>query len=81
MDYVAMSQVPCAWRTPAVNGVLPASRKPIFRLIWRLMSRPKPESLSAKSRWRNCQMKTRAAVAVAAGKPLEIMEVDLDGPR
>ncbi|GLS40057.1 S-(hydroxymethyl)glutathione dehydrogenase [Mesorhizobium tianshanense] len=26
-------------------------------------------------------MKTRAAVAVAAGKPLEILEVDLDGPR
>ena len=26
-------------------------------------------------------MKTCAAVAVAAGKPLEIMEVDLDGPR
>ena len=26
-------------------------------------------------------MKTRAAVAVAAGKPLEIMEVELDGPR
>ncbi|WEX10436.1 S-(hydroxymethyl)glutathione dehydrogenase/class III alcohol dehydrogenase [Chelativorans sp. AA-79] len=26
-------------------------------------------------------MKTRAAIAVAAGKPLEIMEVDLDGPR
>ena len=26
-------------------------------------------------------MKTRAAVAVAAGKPLEIMEVDLKGPR
>ena len=26
-------------------------------------------------------MKTRAAVAIAAGKPLEIMEVDLDGPR
>src|ERR1700754_233404 len=26
-------------------------------------------------------MKTRAAVAHAAGKPLEIMEVDLDGPR
>ncbi len=26
-------------------------------------------------------MKTRAAVATAAGKPLEIMEVDLDGPR
>jgi S-(hydroxymethyl)glutathione dehydrogenase/alcohol dehydrogenase len=26
-------------------------------------------------------MKTSAAVAVAAGKPLEIMEVDLDGPR
>ena len=26
-------------------------------------------------------MKTRAAVAVQAGKPLEIMEVDLDGPR
>jgi len=26
-------------------------------------------------------MKTRAAVAVGAGKPLEIMEVDLDGPR
>ena len=26
-------------------------------------------------------MKTRAAVAVEAGKPLEIMEVDLDGPR
>ncbi|RUW67439.1 hypothetical protein EOA31_28660, partial [Mesorhizobium sp. M4B.F.Ca.ET.049.02.1.2] len=30
---------------------------------------------------RNCLMKTRAAVAVAAGKPLEIMEVDLEGPR
>jgi S-(hydroxymethyl)glutathione dehydrogenase/alcohol dehydrogenase len=26
-------------------------------------------------------MKTRAAVAVAAGRPLEIMEVDLDGPK
>jgi len=26
-------------------------------------------------------MKTRAAVAFASGKPLEIMEVDLDGPR
>ena len=26
-------------------------------------------------------MKTRAAVAVAAGKPLEVTEVDLDGPR
>ena len=26
-------------------------------------------------------MKTRAAVAVAAGKPLEMTEVDLDGPR
>jgi S-(hydroxymethyl)glutathione dehydrogenase / alcohol dehydrogenase len=26
-------------------------------------------------------MKTRAAVAVAAGKPLEIMEVELEGPR
>ena len=26
-------------------------------------------------------MKTRAAVAVAAGKPLEIMEIDLEGPR
>lgn len=26
-------------------------------------------------------MKTRAAVAVAAGKPLEIMEIDLDGPK
>src|SRR5271165_855207 len=26
-------------------------------------------------------MKTKAAVAVAAGKPLEITEVDLDGPR
>ncbi|MBZ0164394.1 MAG: S-(hydroxymethyl)glutathione dehydrogenase/class III alcohol dehydrogenase [Notoacmeibacter sp.] len=26
-------------------------------------------------------MKTRAAVAVAAGRPLEIMEVDLEGPR
>ena len=26
-------------------------------------------------------MKTRAAVAVEAGKPLEIMEVDLEGPR
>ncbi|MET3595604.1 Zn-dependent alcohol dehydrogenase, partial [Mesorhizobium shonense] len=25
-------------------------------------------------------MKTRAAVAVGAGKPLEIMEVDLEGP-
>jgi S-(hydroxymethyl)glutathione dehydrogenase/alcohol dehydrogenase len=26
-------------------------------------------------------MKTRAAIAVAAGKPLEVTEVDLDGPR
>ena len=26
-------------------------------------------------------MRTRAAVAVAAGKPLEIVEVDLEGPR
>ena len=26
-------------------------------------------------------MRTRAAVAVAAGKPLEIMDVNLDGPR
>jgi S-(hydroxymethyl)glutathione dehydrogenase / alcohol dehydrogenase len=26
-------------------------------------------------------MKTRAAVAVAAGKPLEIMEIDLEGPK
>ena len=26
-------------------------------------------------------MKTRAAVAVEAGKPLEIMDVDLEGPR
>ena len=26
-------------------------------------------------------MKTRAAVALAAGKPLEVMTVDLDGPR
>ena len=26
-------------------------------------------------------MRTRAAVAVAAGKPLEIMEVNLEGPR
>ncbi|SFU19103.1 alcohol dehydrogenase catalytic domain-containing protein, partial [Sedimentitalea nanhaiensis] len=26
-------------------------------------------------------MRTRAAVAVEAGKPLEIMEVNLDGPR
>src|SRR5260221_13216809 len=26
-------------------------------------------------------MKTRAAVAVAAGKPLEVIEVDLQGPR
>ena len=26
-------------------------------------------------------MKTRAAVAFAAGKPLEIVEVDLDGPK
>ena len=26
-------------------------------------------------------MKTRAAVAFEAGKPLEIVEVDLDGPR
>ena len=27
------------------------------------------------------KMKTRAAVAVEAGKPLEIMDVDLEGPR
>ncbi|MFA1624993.1 alcohol dehydrogenase catalytic domain-containing protein, partial [Rhizobium mongolense] len=26
-------------------------------------------------------MKTRAAIAVQAGKPLKIMEVDLEGPR
>ncbi len=26
-------------------------------------------------------MKTRAAVAFAAGKPLEIVELDLDGPK
>ena len=26
-------------------------------------------------------MKTKAAVAFGAGKPLEIVEVDLDGPR
>ena len=26
-------------------------------------------------------MKTRAAVAVEAGSPLEIMDVDLEGPR
>ena len=26
-------------------------------------------------------MRTRAAVAVAANQPLEIMEVELDGPR
>ena len=26
-------------------------------------------------------MKTKAAVAVQAGKPLEIMDVDLEGPR
>ncbi|MFO7757091.1 MAG: alcohol dehydrogenase catalytic domain-containing protein, partial [Roseovarius sp.] len=26
-------------------------------------------------------MRTRAAVAVEAGKPLEVMEVELDGPR
>src|ERR671925_2406788 len=31
--------------------------------------------------WGGVTMKTRAAVAVAAGKPLEIMEVDLDGPK
>jgi S-(hydroxymethyl)glutathione dehydrogenase/alcohol dehydrogenase len=30
---------------------------------------------------RNQSMKTRAAVAFGAGKPLEIVEVDLDGPR
>ncbi|MGR3479706.1 MAG: S-(hydroxymethyl)glutathione dehydrogenase, partial [Salipiger marinus] len=26
-------------------------------------------------------MRTRAAVALAAGQPLEIMEVELDGPK
>ncbi|MGC3940638.1 S-(hydroxymethyl)glutathione dehydrogenase, partial [Roseobacter sp. EG26] len=26
-------------------------------------------------------LRTRAAVAVAAGKPLEVMEVNLEGPR
>ena len=26
-------------------------------------------------------MRTRAAVAVEAGKPMEIMEVNLDGPK
>ncbi|MEH6774497.1 MAG: hypothetical protein V7668_11270, partial [Cereibacter changlensis] len=39
------------------------------------------------SLWRKHQysedhaMRTRAAVAVAAGKPLEIMEVNLEGPK
>jgi len=28
-----------------------------------------------------CDMKTQAAVAFGAGKPLEIVEVDLDGPQ
>src|SRR5271165_3781875 len=30
---------------------------------------------------RSTPMKTRAAVAVAAGKPIEVTEVDLEGPR
>jgi S-(hydroxymethyl)glutathione dehydrogenase/alcohol dehydrogenase len=36
---------------------------------------------SSERAFREKRMKTRAAVAVAAGKPLEIMEVDLEGPR
>ena len=34
-----------------------------------------------KFKGRNFDMRTRAAVATAAGKPLEIMDVNLDGPR
>jgi S-(hydroxymethyl)glutathione dehydrogenase / alcohol dehydrogenase len=43
-------------------------------LISRMNFETLPES-------RGTLMKTRAAVAVAAGKPLEIMEVDLEGPK
>src|SRR6478672_4833107 len=66
-------------------------------MIWPISSSPSwsngqsssPTPASKKSRSagrRTCHelgdsMKTRAAVAVAAGKPLEIHEVDLDGPR
>jgi S-(hydroxymethyl)glutathione dehydrogenase/alcohol dehydrogenase len=34
-----------------------------------------------KTDWEKKTMRTRAAVALEAGKPLEIMEVNLDGPR
>jgi len=40
-----------------------------------------PDNYGRTRIWRTESVKTRAAVAIAAGKPLEIMEVDLDGPR
>jgi S-(hydroxymethyl)glutathione dehydrogenase / alcohol dehydrogenase len=41
----------------------------------------KAENVPREFERRFPDMKTRAAVAFAAGKPLEIMEVDLEGPR
>ena len=41
----------------------------------------KPRRIADARHAKETPMKTRAAVAVAAGKPLEIMEVELDGPR
>jgi S-(hydroxymethyl)glutathione dehydrogenase/alcohol dehydrogenase len=38
-------------------------------------------ALRASQQEETGNMKTRAAVAVAAGKPLEVMEVELDGPK
>ncbi|RWE00841.1 hypothetical protein, partial [Mesorhizobium sp.] len=54
-------------RRPENGHLLRASLKPAEHGILRLP-------------WEECLMKTRAAVAVGAGKPLEIMEVDLEGP-
>src|SRR5262245_29851679 len=39
------------------------------------------KALCQQGTTRTTSMKTRAAVAVGKGKPLEILEVDLDGPK
>lgn len=38
-------------------------------------------SHQSKMRRRRKKLRTRAAVAVEAGKPLEVMDVNLEGPR
>ena len=75
-------------RTSSARAFLPARERPVSRKPFTVdgerlhggegrRSTP-PQSVGPKGR---SPMKTRAAVAVAAGKPLEIMEVDLEGPR